>query len=80
MMPPLLFVCRRLVDAHWPQITALAEALLANGIVKRKEMLRLLGHRTTPPRDVVLMIAWLVMRARLASPTIPMRREASSAA
>jgi hypothetical protein len=35
LLPPLLSICQRHIDSHWPQIDALAKALLADGkIVK----------------------------------------------
>jgi hypothetical protein len=57
-LEPLISICRRHIENHWPQVDALAKALLADGkIVKAKDIRRILGPRTMPPRKVIFELA-----------------------
>ena len=58
ILPPLIQICQRHIDSHWPQIDALAKALLADGkIVKARDIRRILGPRTVPLRKIISEVA-----------------------
>jgi hypothetical protein len=66
MLRALNAACGWLVETHWPQIAALAEALLADGrIVERKAIRRILGRRPRPRRDMISGIAHLLAEERI---------------
>jgi len=65
IMRPLISICGKYVHLHRPQIDALVEALLADGIVKQDGIRRILGRRTMPPRSVIFEVVSALERAEL---------------
>ncbi len=50
-------VCHHYLGEHWHHVEAIANALLSDGILKSKDIRRILGKRTIPLRKVVGKIA-----------------------